>query len=202
MTEKTGPIADAPLAGEALTSFFDRDAGDVARAMLGCRFLVGQTGGRIVETEAYFPDDEASHSFRGPSRRNGAMFGPPGNVYVYHIYGMHWCVNFVCRPGAAVLVRALEPETGIAEMAARRKLDALTALASGPGKLCQALGIDIALNDRRLDQAPFCLYAGNPVSFISGPRIGITKNADAPWRFGVAGSRYLSRPFKAPAQRL
>ncbi|WP_337267553.1 DNA-3-methyladenine glycosylase [Oryzifoliimicrobium ureilyticus] len=189
-------IGGPALAGDALTAFFARDAEEVARSLLGCRFMVGMVGGLIVETEAYFPDDAASHSFRGPSKRNAAMFGEPGNVYVYHIYGMHWCVNFVCRPGSAVLIRALEPEQGIAEMAERRKLDALPALCSGPGKLCQALGIDLTLNDRKLDCPPYALFKGAaPVATMVGPRIGITKNADAPMRFGVAGSRYLSKPF-------
>jgi DNA-3-methyladenine glycosylase len=191
-----GAIGAGALAGESLRHFFGRDAITVARALLGCRLEVNGAGGRITETEAYFPDDEASHSFRGPTRRNGAMFGPPGNVYIYRIYGMYWCLNFVCHPGSAVLIRALEPEAGIASMMERRGSDVLTRLCSGPGKLCQALGIDIAVNDRLLDRHPFSLTPSAPVQIVSGKRIGITKNAEAPWRFGIQGSRYLSKPFR------
>lgn len=193
---KEGSIGTAALTGDALRGFFERDAIAVARELLGCLLLVNGAGGRITETEAYFPDDEASHSFRGPTKRNGAMYGPPGNVYIYRIYGMYWCLNFVCTPGSAVLIRALEPETGIAEMAERRGTDQLTALCSGPGKLCQALDIGIAINDRPLDREPYALFPSAPVPIVSGKRIGITKNAEAPWRFGIQGSRYLSKPFR------
>ncbi len=196
MTQSLGAIGTTPLTGRKLADFFERDAVSVARNLLGCHLLVDGAGGRITETEAYFPDDEASHSFRGPTQRNGAMFGKPGNVYIYRIYGMHWCLNFVCTPGSAVLIRALEPEVGIAAMAERRGTEALTQLCSGPGKLCQALGIDISLNDRLLDQAPFSIAPTTPAEIISGKRIGITKNAEAPWRFGILGSRYLSKPFR------
>lgn len=191
-----GPIGAGPLEGEALRDFFERDAIAVARDLLGCHILVNSIGGRITETEAYFPDDEASHSFRGPTKRNGAMYGPPGNVYIYRIYGMYWCLNFVCTPGSAVLIRAIEPETGIAEMAERRGTDQLTSLCSGPGKLCQAMDIGIAINDRLLDREPYALFPSAPVPIVSGKRIGITKNAEAPWRFGIQGSRYLSKPFR------
>jgi DNA-3-methyladenine glycosylase len=191
-----GSIGTAALAGDTLRGFFERDAIAVARDLLGCLLLVNGAGGRITETEAYFPDDEASHSFRGPTKRNGAMYGPPGNVYIYRIYGMYWCLNFVCTPGSAVLIRALEPETGIAEMAERRGTDQMTALCSGPGKLCQALDIGIAINDRLLDREPYALFPSAPVPIVSGKRIGITKNAEAPWRFGIQGSRYLSKPFR------
>jgi DNA-3-methyladenine glycosylase len=196
MADIRGAIGTAAIEGEGLTRFFERDAISVARDLLACRLLVDGIGGRIVETEAYFPDDEASHSFRGPTQRNGAMYGRPGNVYIYRIYGMHWCVNFVCTPGSAVLIRAIEPEMGIAEMIERRGTDALTQLCSGPGKLCQALDIGIALNDRLLDQRPYSLTPTAPAPIISGKRIGITKNAEAPWRFGISGSRYLSKPFR------
>ncbi|OWV93762.1 3-methyladenine DNA glycosylase [Rhizobium sp. R72] len=196
MTDAVGAIGAAPLAGPDLTRFFARDTVAVARDLLGCHLRVGDVGGRITETEAYFPDDEASHSFRGPTPRNGAMFGRPGNVYIYRIYGMYWCLNFVCTPGSAVLIRAMEPEAGIATMIERRRNDALTQLCSGPGKLCQALGIDLTLNDKLLDRPPFSIAPSAPVEIVTGKRIGITKNAEAPWRFGISGSRYLSKPFR------
>ncbi|AIC28708.1 3-methyladenine DNA glycosylase protein [Rhizobium etli bv. mimosae str. IE4771] len=192
----SGAIGAGALAGESLRVFFERDAIAVARDLLGCHLSVDGVGGRITETEAYFPDDEASHSFRGPTKRNGAMYGRPGNAYIYRIYGMYWCLNFVCHPGSAVLIRALEPETGIPLMMERRGTDMLTALCSGPGKLCLALGIDIQINDRLLDRPPYALTPSAPVPIVSGKRIGITKNADVPWRFGIQGSRYLSKPFR------
>ncbi|GAA3097804.1 DNA-3-methyladenine glycosylase [Rhizobium viscosum] len=191
-----GAIGADPLAGKSLRHFFERDAIEVARDLLGCHLMVNGAGGRISETEAYYPDDEASHSFRGPTKRNGAMYGRPGNVYIYRIYGMYWCLNFVCTPGSAVLIRALEPETGLPVMMERRGTDVLTQLCSGPGKLCQALGIDIAINDRTLDQPPYAISPSAPVPVVSGKRIGITKNAEAPWRFGIQGSRYVSKPFR------
>jgi DNA-3-methyladenine glycosylase len=197
MTQALGAFGTAPLTGHELQSFFERDAVAVARDLLACHLFVGKAGGRIVETEAYFPDDEASHAVRGPTRRNGAMFGRPGNVYIYRIYGMHWCLNFVCTPGSAVLIRAMEPEVGLAEMIARRGTDVPAQLCSGPGKLCQALSIDISLNDRLLDCEPFSIApSAPPVEIVTGKRIGITKNAEAPWRFGILGSRYLSKPFR------
>ncbi|WP_085061948.1 DNA-3-methyladenine glycosylase [Rhizobium leguminosarum] len=192
----SGAIGAGALAGEDLRAFFERDAIAVARNLLGCHLTVNGAGGRITETEAYFPDDEASHSFRGPTKRNGAMYGRPGNVYIYRIYGMYWCLNFVCHPGSAVLIRALEPETEIPLMMERRGTDMLTALCSGPGKLCQALGVDIDINDRLLDRPPYALTPSAPVPVVSGKRIGITKNAEAPWRFGIQGSRYHSKPFR------
>ncbi|NEI50771.1 DNA-3-methyladenine glycosylase [Rhizobium leguminosarum] len=198
MTDATtnGAIGVGALAGESLRKFFERDAITVSRDLLGCHLTVDGVGGRITETEAYFPDDEASHSFRGPTKRNGAMYGKPGNVYIYRIYGMYWCLNFVCHPGSAALIRALEPETGIPVMMARRGTDMLTSLCSGPGKLCQALGIDITINDKLLDRPPYVIAPSAPVPIVSGKRIGITKNAEAPWRFGIQGSRYLSKPFR------
>jgi DNA-3-methyladenine glycosylase len=176
--------------------FFERDVLDVAPDLIGVTLLVGGAGGRIVETEAYRSDDPASHSFRGPTPRNRAMFGPPGRAYVYRSYGMHWCVNFVCLPGSAVLIRALEPRRGLAAMGARRGGAAERLLCAGPGRLCRALAIDAALDGAPLDQAPFALEArdGEP-ALLTGLRIGITKAADRPWRFGLKNSPSLSRAF-------
>jgi DNA-3-methyladenine glycosylase len=174
---------------------------DVARGLIGVELLVDGVGGTIVEVEAYQPDDPASHAYRGRTARNGAMFGPPGHAYVYLSHGIHWCLNFVCGPGlyaSAVLVRALEPTRGVEIMAGRRGLDNARLLCSGPGRLCQALGVTREHDGRPLDRAPFELHAaaGRPELAV-GPRIGLTKAADLPWRYGLAGSRYLSRPFRA-----
>lgn len=173
----------------------------LARELIGCTLLVEGVGGVIVETEAYDGDDEASHSFRGRTPRNAAMFGPPGHAYVYLSYGMHWCFNIVCREaghGAAVLVRALEPTHGLESMRERRGLRDPRLLCSGPGKLAQALGMDRALDGLPLDAPPFALLpprhaSGGPPEVACGPRIGISKAMDRPWRFALAGSRFLSR---------
>jgi DNA-3-methyladenine glycosylase len=180
----------------SLLSFLDRDAAQVAPDLLGARLLVAGVGGLIVETEAYHPDDPASHSFNGPTPRNGAMFAGPGRVYVYRSYGIHWCINIVCRGASAVLIRALEPTDGIDLMRQRRGLDNLRALCSGPGKLCAALAVTGELDGHMLEAPPLSLALPRRRAVATvGPRIGITKAADVPWRFGVAGSRYLSRPF-------
>ena len=181
---------------------FSADACDVARRLIGVVVLVNGVGGRIVETEAYDREDAASHSFSGPNARNAAMFGPPGCAYVYRSYGIHWCINFVCREaghGAGVLLRALEPIDGLDLMRARRRLDDVRLLCAGPGRLGQALGIDPSYSGMRLDQPPFTLFPPEPGlarTVLAGPRVGISKAIEQPWRFGLAGSRFLSRPFR------
>jgi DNA-3-methyladenine glycosylase len=179
---------------------FDAPSELVARQLIGVTLLVDGIGGRIVETEAYDREDPASHAFSGPTERNGAMFGHPGHAYVYRSYGIHWCLNFVCREeghGAGVLIRALEPAVGLEVMRARRHADLDLLLCSGPGKLCQALAVTRRLNGLSLAAPPFELVAAAPgIEVVSGPRIGISKAVDVPWRFGLAGSPYVSRPFR------
>jgi DNA-3-methyladenine glycosylase len=176
--------------------FLDRDAAEVAPDLLGAKLLVSGVGGVIVETEAYHPTDPASHSFRGPTPRNGAMFAGPGHVYVYRSYGIHWCFNVVCRNASAVLIRALEPTDGIGVMRERRGLEDIRTLCSGPGKLCAALAVTGELDRHMVTVRPFSLtLPRKPVEAVIGPRIGISKAVDVPWRFGVKGSRFLSRAF-------
>lgn len=179
-------------------AFWTRHPTEVARDLIGWEIFVNGVGGRIVETEAYHHEDPASHSYAGPTPRNGVMFGPPEHVYVYRSYGIHWCMNFVsgeAGEGSAVLIRALEPTAGLSIMRERRGLSEPRALCSGPGKLCQALGVTREHDGARLDHAPFELRQGPPVEVVAGPRIGITKGAETPWRYGEAGPRFLSRPF-------
>jgi len=180
-------------------AFFDRGAVEVARDLVGARLLVDGVGGIIVETEAYDHEDPASHSYAGPTPRNASMFGPPGRAYVYRSYGIHWCLNVACDAegvGAAVLIRALEPTAGLEIMAARRGTEAPALLCSGPGRLCQALAVTRAHDGLPFDQPPFELRRGDrPVAVACGPRIGLSRATERPWRFGLAGSRLLSRPF-------
>lgn len=187
---------------------FAAHAHEVARSLIGMTLLVDGVGGRIVETEAYDQADPASHTFGGPTARNAAMFGPPGHAYVYRSYGLHWCLNTVCREaghGAGVLLRALEPTHGIDTMCARRGLQDVRLLCAGPGRLAQALGIDAGMNGLPLHMPPFALLQADALAalagadqIVAGPRIGISKAVDMPWRFGLKGSRYLSRAFAAP----
>lgn len=179
---------------------WDADSTIVARQLIGVTVLIDGVGGRIVETEAYDREDPASHTFAGPTQRNMAMFGPPAHAYVYLSHGIHWCLNLVCREaghGAGVLIRALAPDVGVEQMIARRGTPDLRNLCSGPGKLGQAIGVTRALNGVPLDAPPFTLIAaeGTP-DIVVGPRIGISKAVDQPWRFGLAGSPYVSRPFR------
>lgn len=182
---------------DARQGFWTRHPAIVARELLGWSILVDGVGGRIVETEAYHHEDPASHSFAGLTERNAAMFGPPGHAYVYRSYGIHWCLNVVCGegPGSAVLIRALEPTAGLEMMRERRGVAEARALCSGPGKLCQALAVSRAHDARPLDAGPISLEPGPAGEIAAGPRIGISKAAEVPWRFGEAGSRFLSRPF-------
>jgi DNA-3-methyladenine glycosylase len=176
--------------------FFERDVVSVAQQLIGASLFVDGVGGTIVETEAYRIDDAASHSFRGQTPRNSAMFGDPGHAYVYRSHGLHWCFNMVCMRGSAVLIRALEPQTGVEDMQRRRSLLNPRLLCAGPGRLCQALGIDLNLNAKPLEKQPFELRVNAEVEKIIGQRIGISRAIDLPWRFGLAGSLFLSRPFR------
>jgi len=183
----------------ALTrDFFARSVHEVAPDLIGVTLLVDGIGGVIVEVEAYDQEDPASHGFRGPTRRNAVMFGPPGHAYVYRSYGIHWCVNVVCdREGRAeaALIRALEPTRGLDAMRARRGVSAERALCSGPGKLCQALGITRDHDGLVLDEPPFMLLARSETPPIAtGARVGITRATELSWRYGLAGSPFLSRP--------
>jgi DNA-3-methyladenine glycosylase len=179
--------------------FFARSVHEVAPELIGATLLFDGVGGTIVEVEAYDQDDPASHGFRGRTARTASMFGPPGHAYVYRSYGIHWCLNLVCAEAGraeAALVRALEPTSGLEAMRERRRLEKPRALCSGPGKLCQALGITRAHDGLPLDEPPFELVARETAPVVAaGPRIGITRAVDHPWRYGLAGSPFLSRRF-------
>jgi DNA-3-methyladenine glycosylase len=178
---------------------------DVAPDLIGCSLLVDGVGGQIVEVEAYDHEDPASHGFSGETARNRSMFGPPGHAYVYRSYGVHWCLNLVCEEEGtadAVLLRGLEPTHGIEEMRSRRGLDATNLLASGPGRLCQALAVTREHDGLALDRWPFELLAPDfEPEIVTGPRIGITRAADLPWRYGLAGSPFVSRKFAVSDRR-
>ena len=177
---------------------FTRPPADFARDLIGARLLIEGVGGLIVETEAYDAGDPASHSFKGAGLRNAAMFGPVGRAYVYRSHGLHWCLNVVCGPqaGGAVLIRALAPQAGVEVMRQRRGREPLEALCSGPGKLCQALAVTRHLDGAPLDAPPFSLTApATAPPIVAGPRIGISRGVETPWRFGLTGSPFLSRRF-------
>src|ERR1700692_289427 len=180
-------------------AFFGRSVLQVAPDLIGATLLVDGVGGIVVELEAYHHTEPAAHSFNGPTPRNRVMFGPPGFVYVYRSYGIHWCINFVCEKqgsASAVLIRALQPTRGIATMRRRRKLQDERSLCSGPGKLTEALAITHAQNGLPLDMPPIALYARvEKPEVVTGVRIGITKAAELPWRYGGQGSKFLSKPF-------
>jgi DNA-3-methyladenine glycosylase len=179
--------------------FFERSVHEVAPELIGATLLLRGVGGVIVEVEAYQHTDPAAHSYRGRTERNAVMFGPPGHAYVYRSYGIHWCLNFVCEPegsASAVLIRALEPREGLAAMRRRRGVADRRLLCSGPGRLCQALGVTGKHNGLPLDRMPFELRSrAIDIAVVAGPRIGITKAVEQPWRYGLQDSPFLSRRF-------
>jgi DNA-3-methyladenine glycosylase len=181
-------------------AFFARSVHAVAPELIGATLLVDGVGGTIVEVEAYDHEDPAAHGFGGRTARNASMFGPAGHAYVYLIYGLYWCLNLVCEPEGvanAVLIRAIEPTAGIPAMQKRRKLGDVRLLCAGPGRLCEALGVTRAHDGLALDAPPFRLFARpHAIPLAVGPRIGISKAMDKPWRYGLAGSRFLSKPFR------
>ena len=196
MNAGSGPLGE-PLG----IAFFDRSVHQVARELIGCTLRLGEAGGTIVEVESYAAADPACHAYGGLTPRNAALFGPPGRAYVYLSYGIHRLLNFVAEPAgsaAAVLIRALEPCWGIEAMRARRGRDQPRELCSGPGRLTEALGLGLELNEARLDRPPFEVRAPAPgrpaLEVVTGPRIGITRATELPWRFCAAASRHLSRP--------
>lgn len=183
------------------SGFFNRSVHQVAPELIGAILLVEGIGGRIVEVEAYHHTDPAAHSFNGRTERNAVMFGPPGHAYVYRSYGIHWCLNFVCEAegsASGILIRALEPVAGLPAMRRRRGLKDERLLCSGPGRLGEALGITRDKhNGARLDRTPFQVFGREEMpEIVTGPRIGISKAAEMPWRYGLKGSKFLSKPFR------
>jgi DNA-3-methyladenine glycosylase len=178
--------------------FFARSVHEVAPDLIGVTLLFDGVGGEIVEVEAYDQEDPASHGYAGRTARTASMFGPPGHAYVYRSYGIHWCLNLVCDVegrAEAALVRALRPTQGLEAMRERRGVEAERALCSGPGKLCQALAVTRDHDGLALDEAPFELRPREVVpDIVTGPRIGITRATELSWRYGLRGSRFLSRP--------
>lgn len=202
MAERPTP---AP-AGRLLTrKFFARSVHDIAPELIGATLLVNGVGGIIVEVEAYHHTEPAAHSFNGPTPRNMVMFGPPGFLYVYRSYGIHWCMNFVCEKegsASAVLIRALQPTHGLDLMYKRRgkyiKNLNERLLCSGPGKLCEAMAVTDKHNTLPLDEPPIAIYArARKPEIVSGIRIGLTKAVELPWRYGLKDSKFLSKPFPA-----
>ena len=181
--------------------FFARSVHEVAPELIGATLLMDEVGGTIVEVEAYDQEDPASHAYGGRTARNATMFGPAGHAYVYRSYGIHWCLNLVCgteNDAEAVLIRALEPTAGIELQRQRRGMEDLRELCSGPGKLCQALSITGERDGLPLDRPPFRLEERREVPQIAtGPRIGITRAAELPWRYGLLGSPFLSRVLRS-----
>jgi DNA-3-methyladenine glycosylase len=182
-------------------AFYARPVLEVAPALVGCTLTHAGVTGVIVETEAYHQSEPACHAHVGVTPRTHILFGPPGRAYVYRSYGIHWCLNFVCEEGSAVLIRALEPTHGLEEMAVRRGTDEPRLLASGPGRLTQALAVTKEHDGLPLDRPPFALYAAGDTEIEVGTRIGITKAVELPWRYGESGSRFLSRPLRSPSRR-
>lgn len=201
MPELRSPPAPSRLGRPLTKKFFARSVHHVAPDLIGATLLVDGVGGIITEVEAYHHTEPAAHSFNGPTPRNMVMFGPPGFLYVYRSYGIHWCMNFVCEKegsASAVLIRALEPTHGIPAMRRRRGLHDERSLCTGPGKLCEAMAVSIKHNTLPLDAPPIAVYARkSKPEIVSGLRIGITKAVELPWRYGLKGSKFLSKPFPA-----
>lgn len=193
--------SQAPVGRLLTRKFFARSVHDVAPDLIGATLLVDGVGGIIVEVEAYHHTEPAAHSFNGPTPRNMVMFGPPGFLYVYRSYGIHWCMNFVCEKegsASAVLIRAIEPTHSIPAMRRRRGLQDERTLCSGPGKLCEAMAVTGKHNGLALDTPPIAIYARTrKPEIVSGIRIGITKAVELPWRYGLKGSKFMSKPFPA-----
>lgn len=203
MAPRIAPVSTIAAARSTLpTSFFGRSVHEVARDLIGCTVAHGPTAGVIVETESYHVDDPACHAYGGPTPRSSVLFGPPAHAYVYLSYGIHSLLNFVSEPegeAAAVLIRALEPTEGIDVMLERRGVDRVMDLCSGPGKLTQALGVGLELNGTPLEDGRIRVLSRtdgwSDPAVVTGPRIGITKATEHPWRFSAAGNRFVSRPW-------